>query len=100
MTKGKTSKQISCKVRTLDDQELPFHIDVSIKLFYLIFYSILSIINLSKTTKRYILSKQRHYTVKSFIYVYVFGMPFDIMVEVNCLLHTNIHTRLSSSLFR
>ncbi|CAF0740537.1 unnamed protein product [Rotaria sp. Silwood1] len=27
MTKGKTSKQISCKVRMLDDQELPFHID-------------------------------------------------------------------------
>lgn len=32
MTKAKTtSKQISCKVRMLDDQELPFHIDVSIK---------------------------------------------------------------------
>jgi hypothetical protein len=29
MTKTKTSKQISCKVRMLDDQELPFHIDVS-----------------------------------------------------------------------
>ncbi len=29
MTKAKTSKQISCKVRMLDDQELPFHIDVS-----------------------------------------------------------------------
>jgi len=27
MTKAKTSKQISCKVRMLDDQELPFHID-------------------------------------------------------------------------
>ncbi|CAF2145170.1 unnamed protein product [Rotaria magnacalcarata] len=27
MTKGKTSKQISCKVLMLDDQELPFHID-------------------------------------------------------------------------
>ncbi|CAF3881392.1 unnamed protein product [Rotaria sp. Silwood2] len=27
MTKGKTSKQISCKVHMLDDQELPFHID-------------------------------------------------------------------------
>jgi hypothetical protein len=29
MTKGKTSKQISCKVRMLDDQELPFNVDVS-----------------------------------------------------------------------
>jgi hypothetical protein len=31
-TKTKTSKQIACKVRMLDDQELPFHIDVSIQL--------------------------------------------------------------------
>ena len=29
MTKAKSSKQISCKVRMLDEQELPFHIDVS-----------------------------------------------------------------------
>ena len=29
MTKAKTSKQISCKVRMLDDQELPFQVDVS-----------------------------------------------------------------------
>ncbi|CAF1099568.1 unnamed protein product [Adineta ricciae] len=27
MTKAKTAKQITCKVRLLDDQELPFHID-------------------------------------------------------------------------
>ncbi|UJR33380.1 hypothetical protein I4U23_020828 [Adineta vaga] len=27
MTKAKTAKQISCKVRMLDDRELPFHID-------------------------------------------------------------------------
>ena len=29
MTKGKTNKQIPCKIRMLDDQELPFHVDVS-----------------------------------------------------------------------
>lgn len=30
LTKSKTGKQIACKVRMLDDQELPFHIDVSL----------------------------------------------------------------------
>jgi hypothetical protein len=31
-TKTKTGKQIACKVLMLDDQELPFNIDVSIRL--------------------------------------------------------------------
>ncbi len=34
ITKTKTGKQIACKVRMPDDQELPFHIDVSIKTFF------------------------------------------------------------------
>ncbi len=33
ITKTKSGKQIACKVRMLDDQELPFHIDVSIRSF-------------------------------------------------------------------
>jgi hypothetical protein len=32
--KTKTGKQIACKVVMLDDQELPFNIDVSIRSFY------------------------------------------------------------------
>ena len=104
MTKAKTSKQISCKVRMLDDQELPFHIDVSrtgrrnresksesegekrLASVVQIFRSSSNTINCDRWFV--FTASKNNIRLKSFTNaISLFAMAFREMIEVNCFLH-------------